>query len=141
MAFDHPASDKNAAPSRLLKSAVHRSPSISRQGLLEHLFTFVFRGLVYPQIWEDPEIDMEAMAFEPGHHIVTIASGGCNVMSYLTGAPVHITAVDLNRAHVALTRLKIAGARWLPGWSEFYRFFGEADEAENLEAYRRCVAP
>jgi S-adenosylmethionine-diacylglycerol 3-amino-3-carboxypropyl transferase len=141
MAFDHLASQEVARPSRLLKRAVHRSRPVSRDGVLERLFTLAFRGLVYPQIWEDPVIDMEAMALGPGHHVVTIASGGCNVLSYLTASPARITAVDVNRAHVALTRLKIAGARWLPGWAEFYRFFGEADEKENLKAYQTYVAP
>jgi S-adenosylmethionine-diacylglycerol 3-amino-3-carboxypropyl transferase len=141
MAFDHQASDLGLAPSRLLKRAVHRSKPVSREGLLERLFTLAFRGLVYPQIWEDPVIDMEAMALGPEHHLVTIASGGCNVLSYLTASPRLITAVDVNRAHVALTRLKIAGALRLPGWSEFYRFFGDADEAENVEAYRRYLSP
>ena len=28
--------------------------ALSKEGLLERLFTFLFRGLVYPQIWEDP---------------------------------------------------------------------------------------
>src|SRR5436305_500073 len=141
MTFEHPAIEKSAPPSRLLKRAVHRSPSVSREGLLERLFTLAFRGLVYSQIWEDPEIDLEAMGLGPEHHVVSIASGGCNVLSYLTASPARITAVDVNRAHVALTKLKLAGARWLPSWQQFYRFFGEADEPENIEMYRRYLAP
>jgi S-adenosylmethionine-diacylglycerol 3-amino-3-carboxypropyl transferase len=35
---------------------VHRH--LSKQGLLERAFTFAFRGLVYAQIWEDPEVDL-----------------------------------------------------------------------------------
>lgn len=141
MAFDQQISDTRVETSRLLKRAVHRSKPVSQEGLLERVFTLAFRGLVYPQIWEDPVIDMEAMALRPEHHVVAIASGGCNVLSYLTASPARITAIDVNRAHVALTKLKIAGARWLPGWSEFYRFFGEADEKENVMAYRRYLAP
>ncbi len=49
---------------------------------------------------ETPRHMSEALAIEPHHHIVTIASGGCNVLSYLTANPSRITAVDLNRAHV-----------------------------------------
>ena len=33
-----------------LTTAVHRSKTLSRAGLLERMFTFAFRGLVYPQI-------------------------------------------------------------------------------------------
>lgn len=71
--------------------------------------------------------------------MITIASGGCNVLSYLTADPASILAVDLNRAHVALTRLKLAGARELPSYESFYRFFGEANERANVAAYRRFI--
>jgi S-adenosylmethionine-diacylglycerol 3-amino-3-carboxypropyl transferase len=141
MAFGHLASETGVGSARLLKRAVHRSKPVSQEGLLERVFTLAFRGLVYPQIWEDPVVDMEAMALGSDHHVIAIASGGCNVLSYLTASPRGITAVDVNRAHVALTKLKIAGACWLPGWAEFYRFFGEADEKENLAVYRRHLAP
>ncbi len=36
----------------------------SRKGLEERLFTFAFSGLVYPQIWEDPVVDLEALDLE-----------------------------------------------------------------------------
>ena len=44
---------------------------------------------------------MEALEIQPDSHIVTIASGGCNVLSYLVANPARITAVDLNHAHIA----------------------------------------
>jgi S-adenosylmethionine-diacylglycerol 3-amino-3-carboxypropyl transferase len=84
---------------------------------------------------------MDAMEIKPHHHVMTIASGGCNVLSYLTASPARITAVDLNRTHVALTRLKLAGLAALPGWQEFYRFFGEADDRQNIRDYRRYLRP
>ncbi|MBN8997476.1 MAG: DUF3419 family protein [Rhizobiales bacterium] len=117
------------------RRAVIRSRRISLGGLLERLFADAFSGLVYPQIWEDPEVDAAALALKPGFHMITIASGGCNVLSYLTGNPGSITAVDLSPAHVALTRLKLAAARLLPSWRDYYRFFGEADDGLNVAAY------
>jgi len=131
---------KIAANSRL-KQAVRRNRAFSTAGMLEFLFTLAFKGLVYPQIWEDPEVDMEALAITPDCHVVTIASGGCNVLSYLIADPARITAVDLARAHVALNRLKLAAARWLPTWQSFYRFFGEADAEANVTAYWRFLKP
>ena len=124
-----------------LKKAVRRHRVLSREGLLERLFERLFRGLVYTQIWEDPEIDLEALALGPDCHVVAIASGGCNVLSYLTGDPNRITAVDLSRAHVALNRLKLVAATQLPSWQAFYRFFGAADDQANVEAYERLIAP
>ena len=124
-----------------LKQAVRRHRALSREGLLERLFERLFRGLVYTQIWEDPEVDLEALALQPDCHIVAIASGGCNVLSYLTGDPARITAVDLSSAHVALNRLKLVSANRLPSWEVFYRFFGAADDEANVAAYDRLIAP
>jgi len=126
---------------RAVTAAVHRHDQLSKPGLLERAFTFAFRGLVYAQIWEDPVIDMQALALTSESRIVTIASGGCNVLSYLTANPAAITAVDLNTAHVAFNRLKIAAARHLPDYASFYRFFGKADARENVAAYKRFVRP
>jgi S-adenosylmethionine:diacylglycerol 3-amino-3-carboxypropyl transferase len=64
-------------------------------GLSEYVFASLFGKLVYAQIWEDPEIDMEALAIAPGDHVVTIASGGCNALSYLLADPARVEAVDL----------------------------------------------
>lgn len=131
---------REASPDRL-KQAVHRARATSTEGLLERLFTFAFKHLVYPQIWEDPEVDMAALALTPECRVVTIASGGCNVLSYLTAGPREVVAVDLNRAHVALTRLKLAAVRHLPGHTDFFRFFGQSDDAANVAAYRRYLVP
>lgn len=130
-----------AATHGKVTKAVHRHRHLSKQGLLERAFTFAFRGLVYAQIWEDPAIDMEALAIKSDCHVVTIASGGCNVLSYLTADPARITAVDLNTAHVALNRLKLKAAETLPDHESFHRFFARADDKANVVAYRDFVAP
>jgi len=124
-----------------LRSAVGYGRSLAPANLLNAIFASLFRGLVYPQIWEDPEVDMEALAIGPDSHVVAIASGGCNVLSYLSADPAKITALDLNPTHIALNKLKIATACALPNWHEFYRFFGNADDRMNIEAYDRLVAP
>jgi S-adenosylmethionine-diacylglycerol 3-amino-3-carboxypropyl transferase len=126
---------------RHIRDAVLRHSPISKAGLSERLFAFVFSGLVYPQIWEDPEVDMQAMALTPESRIVTIGSGGCNVLSYLTQAPARIDVVDLNRAHIALNKLKLASVAHLPSQSDFFRFFAGKDQAHNSLAYRQFIAP
>lgn len=124
-----------------IRKAVHRHDRFSRQWLQERLFSWMFSRLVYPMIWEDPEADMAALEIGPNHHVVTIASGGCNVASYLLADPEKITAIDLNPAHVALNRLKLAGAMHLPDHHAFYRFFGRGDDRANIHAYRRYLRP
>lgn len=124
-----------------LEAAVHQNSTFSREGILERLFTVAFRNLVYAQIWEDPVADMEALGIGANDHVVAIASGGCNVMSYLTAGPARITAVDLNGAHVALLKLKIAAAQALPDHQAFWRMFGRAADPANIAAYDRYIAP
>lgn len=122
-----------------LDTAVHHNKALSKEGLLERLFTFAFRGLVYPQIWEDPIVDMAALAIRPGDHVVAIASGSCNILSYLTEDPGRVTAIDLNGAHIALGRLKLCALRSLPDYESFFSFFGRADSAKNLDAYKKYL--
>ncbi|WP_108880107.1 DUF3419 family protein [Anderseniella sp. Alg231-50] len=134
------ATHTGAASTTPLKQAVFRSSKASRQGVLERLFAFVFEGLVYPQIWEDPVVDMDAMAIEPGHHVVAITSGGCNVLSYLTADPARITAVDLNQAHLSLLKLKQAAIKHLLAHEDFARFFAGSGSPLNVELYDQLLA-
>ena len=113
----------------------------SQEGLLEHIFGRFFRGLVYAQIWEDPVADMITLQLGTDDDIVCIASGGCNVMSYLCAQPASISAVDLSPAHVALNRLKLAAVRHLPDQASFYDFFGHANRAHNITHFDQYLAP
>ncbi len=124
-----------------LTTAVHRSKPLSRAGLLERMFTLAFSGLVYPQIWEDPVVDMEALALGPGDHVVAIASGSCNILSYLTGDPARISAIDLNGAHIALGKLKLAALASLTRHEDFLSFFGAAQSRDNVALYDSAIAP
>ncbi len=124
----------------LLERAAHQRPARTKRGALERLFTLMFQGFVYNQIWEDPDVDLEALALQPHHRLVTIASGGCNVLNYLAADPAKIVAVDLNENHIALTRLKLSALANLPSYEEFFRFFGHADDKENRRAYDNFLA-
>ena len=126
--------------SRRLRNAVGYGRSLAPTNLLNAVFASLFKGLVYPQIWEDPEVDMEALQIAPDNHVVAIASGGCNILSYLTANPARVTALDLNPTHVALNKLKLTAAANLPSWNEFYRFFGVANEEANIADYDRWLA-
>lgn len=122
-----------------IEAAVIRDAAPQKQKLLDRAFAFAFRGLVYAQIWEDPVVDMEALAIQPDNRIATIASGGCNVLSYLTTDPGEIVAVELNTAHIALNRLKVAALQKLPDYTHFRRFFADADTPTNLRTYKAHI--
>jgi S-adenosylmethionine-diacylglycerol 3-amino-3-carboxypropyl transferase len=121
--------------------AVYENRAFSLDTLSERAFAFLFRGLVYPQIWEDPVCDMAALQLTRDDDIVCIASGGCNMMSYLTAQPASLTAVDLSPWHVELNRLKLAAADHLPDHETFYSIFGHADRPENVTLLDRYVLP
>ena len=126
---------------RLISRAVLRGRKIGTSGLLDRMFAAWFQNFVYNQIWEDPAVDLDALALGPDSRVVTIASGGCNVLNYLLAGPASIVAVDLNPAHIALTRLKLAAVQGLPDHEAFFRFFGLAESRANLRLYARCIRP
>jgi S-adenosylmethionine-diacylglycerol 3-amino-3-carboxypropyl transferase len=107
--------------------------------MLERMFTMWFRGFVYNQIWEDPRVDAEALGIGPESQLLTISSGGCNVLNYLVHRPKRIVAVDLNANHMALTRLKLAAISHLPDYESFYNFFGLGQHRDNLTNYRKYI--
>ena len=127
-------------PNEFVRSAALQAAPTSRRGLLERLFARLFEGLVYAQIWEDPEVDMAALELGPADRVVAIASGGCNVMSYLTADPARVLAVDLNPAHLALLELKLKAARYLNDGAAFRRLFAGPWGGDNLASYAK-VAP
>src|ERR1044072_9346951 len=135
------APDAGLQKNRKLKDALLQHKALSKAGLSERLFGMLFSGRVYPQIWEDPDIDMEAMELQPHHRIVTIGSGGCNMLAYLSQNPASIDVVDLNRHHIALNKLKLAAFRLLPGHADLVRFFGPPDVRANSQAYDQFIAP
>lgn len=130
-----------ATNSIAVDAVLGNSPSEHGLRLSDRLFASLFNHLVYPQIWEDPEVDLEALGLQDGEHVLAIASGGCNLLNMLTAADVRISALDLSRAHIALNRLKHASIRAFESHDEFFNFFGHADQQDNLRLYRDKVAP
>ncbi|OCJ05117.1 S-adenosylmethionine--diacylglycerol 3-amino-3-carboxypropyl transferase [Rhizobium sp. AC44/96] len=134
------APDAGFRKNRKLKAALLRHKALSKDGLSERLFGLLFSGLVYPQIWADPDLDMQAMELQPHHRIVTIGSGGCNMLAYLSKSPASIDVVDLNPHHIALNRLKLAAFRNLPGHADLVRFLAQPNEATNSSAFDQFLA-
>jgi S-adenosylmethionine-diacylglycerol 3-amino-3-carboxypropyl transferase len=126
---------------QLIADAAHSSRAQDDATIWDRLFAFWSRRLVYTQIWEDPEADLAALQLPLGSTIVTISSGGCNALSYLTAQPAQVYAVDLNEAHLSLLKLKLAGIRAFVNYSDFWLFFGEAASPANARLYRGRLRP
>src|SRR3982074_576940 len=101
---------------QLIADAVRNSRTQDESTIWDKLFAFWFRRLVYTQIWEEPKADLAALELPIGSTIVTISSGGCNALSYLTAQPAQVYAVDLNPLHLAKSKRK------LPGLRAFYNY-------------------
>src|ERR1700742_3989245 len=126
---------------QLIADAVRNSRGEGEATIWDRLFAFWFRRLVYTQIWEDPVADLAALQLPVGSTIVTISSGGCNALSYLTAQPAQVYAVDLNEAHLSLLKLKLAGLRAFCNYADFWKFFGEGASPSNVELYRIRLWP
>ena len=126
---------------RLIQKAVRNTKWVSGKAVMDQIFIWLFNHLVYPQIWEDPNPDADALKIGPGSRILTISSGGCNVLNYLCREPLSITAVDLNATHLSLLKLKICALRHFPDYETFFRFFGHADLLENRISYQKYLRP
>jgi len=126
---------------QLMAEALRNHRTSDDTTILDGLYAFWLRRLVYTQIWEDPEADLAALRLPVGSTIVTIASGGCNALSYLMAQPAQVYAVDANQAHLSLLKLKLAGIRVFSNYSEFWQFFGEAASRSNARLYRDRLRP
>jgi S-adenosylmethionine-diacylglycerol 3-amino-3-carboxypropyl transferase len=125
----------------LIADEVRNSKAWYEETVWDRIFAFWFRRMVYTQIWEDPEADLAALQLPLGSTIVTISSGGCNALSYLTAKPAQVYAVDLDAANLSLLKLKLAGIRAFSDYSEFWQFFGEAASPSNARLYRDRLWP
>lgn len=123
----------------LIDSAVFNSTTAGSKGLADRLFAHWFSRLVYAQIWEDPQADLAALQLAPGANILTISSGGCNALAYLSAEPAAVHAVDLNAAHLAMLDIKQKAIKHLPDYDAVLQFLGNANHSDNLKRYQRHI--
>ena len=121
----------------LIDSAVFNSSTPAR--FADKLFSHCFSRLVYAQIWEDPQSDLAALQLKPGATILTIASGGCNALAYLSAQPAAVHAVDLNAAHLAMLNMKQQAIKHLPDYDAVLAYLGAANHSDNLKRYNRHI--
>lgn len=124
-----------------LQSAIQHKAAVSKQGILQKMFAVWFDAFVYNQIWEDPRVDLQALALDEKSRVITISSGGCNALNYLVEKPEKVTAIDLNRHHIFLLRLKLAALEFFPTHEDFFAFFGHGKGEQNTKNYQRFIAP
>ena len=128
-------------PEQLVLKAVRQKEVSKKQSVLQKLFAVWFDAFVYNQIWEDPRVDLQALKLNETSRVLTISSGGCNALNYLIESPQKVTAVDLNRHHIYLLRLKQAALKYLPAHEDFFAFFGFGKQEKNVANYEKYISP
>ncbi len=126
---------------RLMAGALRNGATRDDATILDKIVAFCLRQVVHTQSWEDPEADLAAMRLPLGSTIVAASSTGCNALSYLTAQPAQVYAVDCDDARLALLKLKLAGARGLSTYEQFWQFFGEGSSAANERLYIERLRP
>ena len=69
--------------------------------------------LIFTLSWEDPALDVEALRVGSNTRIATVASGGCNALTFLLHDPAFVYAFDYNLTQVWTLQLKAAAFRTL----------------------------
>lgn len=70
--------------------------------------------VMYAQNWEDPRLELAALAIRPEDDVIAIGGAGCTALSLLAQGPRRLHAVDLSLAQIHLLRLKLAAVMQLP---------------------------
>lgn len=125
----------------LIDRAVFNSSTAGLKGVADRLFAHWFSRLVYAHIWEDPQADLQALQLKAGARILTISSGGCNALAYLTTDPAAVHAVDLNATHLAMLNLKQQAIKHLADYQAVLAFLGHANHPDNRKRFLRHIRP
>lgn len=105
------------------------------------LFLSVFRRVfVYNIVFEDSSVDQKVLELDEDSSVLTITGAGCGVASMVAKRPRRIDAVDINRHHLALTALKVEGARQLSSYADFYDLFGRGYTTHPAQMVRTLSA-
>jgi S-adenosylmethionine-diacylglycerol 3-amino-3-carboxypropyl transferase len=84
----------------------------------------------YSQCWEDTDLLLEHAGNLQDKKILSIASAGDNSLALLSGNPQNLVAIDLCRAQIAVTWLKVIAMRHLER-EDFIAFIGAAPSSER----------
>jgi S-adenosylmethionine-diacylglycerol 3-amino-3-carboxypropyl transferase len=91
-------------------------------------------AISYSMCWEDPLILSEALEVSKQDSILSIVSGGENILSLLLKNPNKIVGIDIKKEQIYLTKLKISCIKNLE-FDEFARFIGIKPSNYRLEIF------
>lgn len=102
--------------------------------LAKPLERIYFKGIVFNQSWEDPEMDRQALHVQPSDTVLSITSGGCSSLNLLCLGPQRLITTDANPSQNYLMELKRAAIRSLDH-ETFFDIFGAWEPKRIDEVY------
>ena len=95
---------------------------------------------IYSMTWEDPEVDSHVFKMQPDDVVLSLTSGGCNLLDLLLDGPKQVVGVDLNPAQNHLVELKAVAIRHLD-FEDFWMMFGEGVHNQIEDLFMRRLSP
>ncbi len=94
----------------------------------------IFTDILYAQCWEDSQVDRIALNISESDVVLSITSGGCNVLNFLLDNPRKIIALDFSPYQNYLLALKMAAFKILR-YNELLEFMGVKSSSRRTFLY------
>ena len=92
--------------------------------------------ILYSMCWEDPEILLRALEISDKDNVLSIVSGGENLLAILLKNPKNILGIDVNKEQIYLAKLKIAAIKTLE-FEEFVQFLGFKPCKDRVDLFNK----
>ncbi len=119
---------------------VHTKIGVVKDGTKPAVKTRMFKDVLYANCWEDPQLDRAALGIDKDDIVLSITSGGCNLLAFLLDNPRKVIALDVNPHQGYLLELKMAAFRML-SYRRNLEFFGVRPCSARVESYRQRLRP
>jgi len=119
---------------------VHTKIGVVKEGTKPAVKKRLFKGVLYANCWEDPRLDRAALGIGQDDVVLSITSGGCNLLAFLLDDPRKVIALDVNPHQGYLLELKMAAFRTL-SYRRTLEFFGVRPSSTRAACYRQRLRP
>ena len=119
---------------------VHTKIGVAKEGAKPAVKAKTYKGVLYANCWEDPRSDRAALGIDKDDVVLSITSGGCNLLAFLLDDPRKVIALDVNPHQGYLLELKMASFRML-SYGEHLEFFGVRPCSARVARYRQHLRP
>jgi len=119
---------------------VHTKIGVVKDGTKPAVKAKMFKDVLYANCWEDPQLDREALRIGEDDTVLSITSGGCNLLAFLLDNPRKVIAIDVNPHQGFLLELKMTAFRML-SYQCNLEFFGVRPCSRRIECYRQRLRP